>query len=410
MRKFGELDAYAALRSRNYGLLLTGHLLSHLGLQMLSVAVSWDLYQQTKSPIVLGNVGFVQIAPALLLGLHAGHIADRYDRRRIIIFAQALVLIGSALLAAASPSVILIYSALFLAAVARAFQWTARSAILPSLVAPEALHNALAWYSSATELGSVSGPALAGLLLASVGSKAAYVLQLGCAVVSMACYSLIRPPVPEERKDPPLAAVPMTRALREGLRFVWKDPLILPAISLDLFAVLFGGATALLPIYAAEILHAGARGLGWLRAAPSIGAISMAFLTAHLPRVRRPGRALLWAVAGYGAATVVFGVSRSLWLSFAMLVLVGACDNMSVVLRNSVVQTRTPDELRGRVSSVHGMFISSSNQLGAVESGWTAAWFGTVTSVVAGGLATLAIVAGFAARSSALRKWRVRHD
>ena len=192
------------------------------------------------------------------------------------------------------------------------------------------------------------------------------------------------------------------------LGFVWKDPLILPAISLDLFAVLFGGATVLLPIYAAEILHAGARGLGWLRAAPSIGAISMAFLTAHLPRVRRPGRALLWAVAGYGAATVVFGVSRSLWLSFAMLVLVGACDNMSVVLRNSVVQTRTPDELRGRVSSVHGMFISSSNQLGAVESGWTAAWFGTVTSVVAGGLATLAIAAGFAARSSALRKWRQR--
>jgi MFS family permease len=179
-------------------------------------------------------------------------------------------------------------------------------------------------------------------------------------------------------------------------------------ISLDLFAVLFGGATALLPIYAAEILHAGARGLGWLRAAPSIGAISMAFLTAHLPSVRRAGRALLWAVAGYGAATVVFGVSRSLWLSFAMLVLVGACDNMSVVLRNSVVQTRTPDELRGRVSSVHGMFISSSNQLGAVESGWTAAWFGTVTSVVAGGLATLAIVAGFAVRSSALRKWRQR--
>jgi len=408
MREFGELDAYAALRSRNYGLLLSGHLLSHLGLQMLSVAVSWDLYQQTKSPIVLGNVGFVQIAPALLLGLHAGHIADRYDRRRIIIFAQALVLLGSALLAAASPSVILIYSALFLAAVARAFQWTARAAILPSLVPSESLHNAVAWYSSATELGSVSGPALAGLLLASVGSKAAYVLQLGCAVVSMACYSLIRPPVSAERKDPPLAAVPMTRALREGLGFVWKDPLILPAISLDLFAVLFGGATALLPIYATEILHAGARGLGWLRAAPSIGAISMAFLTAHLPSVRRPGRALLWAVAGYGTATVVFGVSRSLWLSFAMLVLVGACDNMSVVLRNSVVQTRTPDELRGRVSSVHGMFISSSNQLGAVESGWTAAWFGTVTSVVAGGLATLAIVAGFAARSSALRKWRQR--
>jgi len=397
------LDAYVALRSRDYRLLLTGHLLSHLGLQMLSVAVSWDLYLQTKSAVVLGNVGLVQIAPALLLGLHAGHIADRYDRRRIVVLAQALVLIGSLLLASSSPSVLLIYSVLFLAAVARAFQWTARAAILPSLVPAEALHNALAWFSSATELGSVSGPALAGLLLASVGSRTVYVLQLCLATVSMACYYLVRPHG-SARVAP--APAPAAQALREGLGFVWKDPLILPAISLDLFAVLFGGATALLPIFAAEILHSDARGLGWLRAAPSIGAISMAFLTAHLPRVRRAGRALLWSVAGYGGATIVFGVSRSLWLSFAMLLLVGACDNVSVVLRNAVVQTRTPDQLRGRVSSVHGIFISSSNQLGAVESGWTAAWFGAVTSVVAGGLATIAIVAGFAARSAALRKWQ----
>jgi MFS family permease len=399
-----ELDAYAALRSRNYRLLLTGHLLSHLGLQMLSVAVSWDLYLATKSAIVLGNVGFVQVAPALLLGLHAGHIADRYDRRRIVILAQALVLIGSGLLLAAPPSVVLIYSVLFLAAVARAFQWSARAAILPGLVPSEALHNALTWFSSATELGSISGPALAGVLLASVGSKTVYVLQFACAAVSLACYYSIQLPAAQRPIAPDPARA--SEALREGLGFVWKDPLILPAISLDLFAVLFGGATALLPIFSAEILHSGARGLGWLRAAPSMGAISMAFLTAHLPAVRRAGLALLWAVAGYGAATVVFGVSRSLALSFVMLLLVGACDNVSVVLRNAVVQTRTPDQLRGRVSSVHGLFISSSNQLGAVESGWTAAWFGAVPSVVAGGLATIAIVTGFAARSSALRKWR----
>src|SRR5713101_1701004 len=187
MREAMGLDAYVVLRSRDYRLLLTGHLLSHLGLQMLSVAVSWDVYLQTKSAVVLGNVGLVQIAPALLLGLHAGHIADRYDRRRIVVLAQALVLIGSLLLASSSPSVLLIYSVLFLAAVARAFQWTARAAILPSLVPAEALHNALAWFSSATELGSVSGPALAGLLLASVGSRTVYVLQLCLATVSMAC-------------------------------------------------------------------------------------------------------------------------------------------------------------------------------------------------------------------------------
>jgi MFS family permease len=401
------LDAYAALRSRDYRLVLTGHLLSHLGLQMLSVAVSWDLWQETKSAVVLGNVGFVQIAPALLFGLYAGHIADRYDRRRIILLAQALVLTGSLLLAAGSATVLVIYAALFLAAVARAFQWTARTAILPNVVPQDALHNALTWFSSATEIGSVGGPALAGLLLASVGSRAVYLLQLGFAALSLICYWLVRTSPKAAPATLATPAVPASTALREGLGYVWKDPLILPAISLDLFAVLFGGATALLPIFAADILHGGARGLGWLRAAPSIGALSMAFLTAHAPRVRRAGRALLWAVAGYGAATAVFGFSRSLWLSFAMLVLVGACDNISVVLRNSVVQTRTPDQLRGRVSSVHGIFVSSSNQLGAVESGWTAAWFGAVASVVLGGVATLAIVAGFAARSKALRRWRI---
>ncbi len=373
---------------------------------MLSVAVSWDLYLQTKSAIVLGNVGFVQIAPALLFGLHAGHIADRYDRRRIILLAQALVLIGSLLLAIGSPTVLLIYAALFLAAVARAFQWTARAAIVPNVVPQEALHNALTWFSSATEIGSVSGPALAGLLLASAGSRTVYLLQLCFAILSLVCYYLVRTPAKTAAPAPVHApAVPVSTALREGLGYVWKDPLILPAISLDLFAVLFGGAVALLPIFSADILHGGARGLGWLRAAPSIGALSMAFLTAHAPRVRQAGRALLWSVAGYGTATVVFGFSRQLWLSFAMLLLVGAFDNISVVLRNSVVQTRTPDQLRGRVSSVHGIFISSSNQLGAVESGWTAAWFGAVASVVGGGLATIAIVAGFAARSKALRRW-----
>ena len=181
---------------------------------------------------------------------------------------------------------------------------------------------------------------------------------------------------------------------------------MLPVISLDLFAVLFGGATALLPIFALDVLHTGAQGLGWLRAAPSIGAMSMALLLAHAPRIRNAGTAILAAVAGFGAATVVFGLSHSLPLSFVMLVLTGAFDNVSVVLRQSLVQIETPDRVRGRVLAVNTIFISSSNQLGAVESGWTAAWFGAVPSVVGGGLMTIAIVAAFAARSSALRKWR----
>jgi len=369
---------------------------------MLSVAVSWDLYLQTRSAAVLGNVGFVQVAPFLMFALFAGHAADRYDRRRIMIFTQALVIAATFLLVSRPPSVTLIYSALFLTAAARAFQGPSRLAILPHVVAKDGLRNAITWNSSAQEIANVSGPAVAGLLLASVGSKTVYIVQLVCATLTLACFQLLR--VRRVEASPMVPSVDR-KELLEGIRFVRADKLILPAISLDLFGVLFGGATALLPIYAVEILHTGARGLGWLRAAQSLGAVSMAILTSHVPKPRRAGQTLLWAVGGFGAATIVFGISRSFWLSFAMLLLTGAFDNVSVVLRQSLVQTRTPDYLKGRVLSVQNIFVSCSNQLGAVESGWTAAWFGPVISVAGGGLATIAIVAAFAAGSAALRRW-----
>ncbi len=369
---------------------------------MLSVAVSWDLYQETKSAAVLGNVGFVQVAPFLLFALLAGHAADRYDRRRIMILTQTLVIAATMLLVSGSPSVLLIYSCLFVTAAARSFQGPSRLAILPHIVPEHGLRNAITWHSSAQEIANVSGPAVAGLLLASVGSRTVYVVHLVCAALTLACFQLLRVPRIEASR-----AVPSTdrKELLEGIRFVRADKLILSAMSLDLFGVLFGGATALLPIYAVEILHTGARGLGWLRAAQSMGAVSMAVVTSHRPRPRRAGRTLLWAVSGFGAATIVFGLSRSFWLSFAMLLATGAFDNVSVVLRQSLVQTRTPDYLKGRVLGVQNIFVSCSNQLGAVESGWTAAWFGPVISVAGGGLATMAIVAGFAAGSAALRKW-----
>ncbi len=396
------MDPYAAFRSRDFRFLLVGTSVATLGLQMLSVAVSWDLYLATRSAVVLGNVGFVQVAPFVVFALFAGHLADRHDRRRIMILTQLLLMAASALLATGSRSVPLIYTSLFLTAVARAFQGPARSAILPHVAPAGLLHNAITWSSSAQEIANVSGPAIAGLLLASAGSRTVYTVQLACTIVTLGCFYFLRVPA-EPARDAP---APSGQALLEGVRFVWKDKLILPAISLDLFAVLFGGATALLPIYAVEILHTGARGLGWLRAAPSIGAVSMAILLSHSPKAKHAGRILLWSVVGFGAATIVFGLSRSLWLSFAMLLLTGAFDNISVVLRNSLVQTETPDRLKGRVLAVNNIFISCSNQLGAVESGWTAAWFGAVTSVVGGGLATVAIVAAFAAGSVALRKWQ----
>ena len=391
-------------------MLLSGNLLSGFGLQMLSVAVSWDLYLQTRSAVVLGNVGFVQVAPFLLFALPAGHFADRHDRRRIMIATQILLIASSALLLTTSHSVALIYTCLFLTALSRAFQAPARVASLPNVVPPDLLRNAITWNSSVMELATIGGPAIAGVLLASAGSRTVYGVQFACATLTLVCYQFLRlrTQAPGEPQYPPSGKppAPTSGQVVEGIRFVWHDKLILSAISLDLFAVLFGGATALLPIYSVEILHTGARGLGWLRAAPSIGAISMALLQSHSPKAKPAGKVLLWAVAGFGAATIVFGFSRSMWLSLAMLALTGACDNISVVLRQSLVQTHTPDRLKGRVLAVQNIFISCSNQLGAVESGWTAAWFGAVTSVVGGGVATILIVTGFAASAAALRRWR----
>jgi len=371
---------------------------------MLWVAVSWDLYMATHSATVLGNVGLVQVVPFLLFALFAGHIADSYDRRLTMLLTQLLFLASSLVLAFGTRSVPLIYTCLFAVATARAFQGPARLAALPLIVPADVLRNAVTWNSSVQELASVSGPALAGALLAVGGSKLVYAVQAGCAAAVFVCFSLLR----FRRAAPGAADVkpPALRAIADGVRFVWRDRLILPAISLDLFAVLFGGASALLPIYAVEILHGGVHALGWLRAAPAFGAVTMAVATAHLPRVRRAGRAMLWAVAGFGVATIVFAVSRSFWLSFAMLVLTGAFDNVSVVLRQSLVQTETPDHVRGRVLAVNNIFISCSNQLGAVESGFAAAWLGVVPSVVFGGAATLAIVAAFWARAKTLRDWK----
>ena len=395
-------QAYAAFRSGDYCLLTGGNALSSFGMQMLWVAVSWDLYQATHSALVLGNVGLVQVAPFLLFALVAGHIADRYNRRNVMLATQAIFLLVSLVLATGARSVALIYVCLFFTATARAFQGPARSAMLPLVVPMEDLGNAIAWNSSTQEIASVSGPALAGFLLAAKGSWLVYAVQSGCAALTLICFLLLRFRPVELKASPPAL-----KSIVEGVRFVWHDKLILPAISLDMFAVLFGGATALLPIYSVEILHSGVHGLGLLRAAPSVGAVAMAIVLAHSRKILNAGKVLLWGVAGYGVATIVFGVSRWFWLSFAMLVLTGAFDNISVVLRHSLVQTHTPDRVRGRVLAVNNIFISCSNQLGAVESGLTAAWFGSaVGSVVFGGIATLAVVSAFAAKSKSLRRWQ----
>ncbi len=370
-------------------------------MQMLAVAVSWDLYLATRSPVVLGNVGLVQVAPFFLFALVAGHFADRYNRRYIILITQALTLASAMVLAFSGLSVAVIYACLFFNASARAFQGPARLSMLTQIVPVEDVGNAVAWNSSAQELASMGGPALAGILLAATGSRAVYLIQAGCSLLVMACYAAMRfRPKPVDRKT--ADKTPMS----EGMKYLFQDKLLLSVSSLDLLAVLFGGATALLPIYSVEILKGGVHTLGWLRAAPSVGAVLMALALAHSPKIERAGVWLLGAVAGFGVSTIVFGLSRSVWLSFAMLMLTGAFDNVSVVLRMSLLQTRPPDWVRGRVMAVNSIFISSSNQLGAVESGLAAAWLGAVGSVVGGGIATLVVAGGFAGFARKLRSWR----
>ncbi len=398
------MAAYAAFRSRNYRFLLAGIVLSSFSQQMLSIVVAWDLYQATRSPVVLGNVGLVQIVPVLLLTFAAGHVADHFDRRRILILTQAAVAgIGFVLAFSASwRGVTLIYSCLFLASVARAFQWPTSSSMLPHVVPPEHLANAINWNGTGRELATVAGPALAGLLLAWLGSPAVYLVQAGCGVLTLICFAALGAPRPSVVEAKPAGL----KAVGDGVRFVFREKLMLAAMSLDLIAVFFGGATALLPIYAQDILHIGAKGLGWLRAAPAIGAGSMAFVLAHSRPMRRPGPTLLAVVAGFGVATMAFAVSTSSWLSFLLLAATGALDSVSVVLRTYLVHSRTPDHLRGRVNAVNALFISCSNQWGAVESGLAAAWLGTVPSVVAGGAATVVVVGVIAVVSGSLRRWR----
>jgi MFS family permease len=387
-----EHDPYAALRSPDYSYLLAGNLLASVGTEMQSVAVGWELYQRTDSATALGLVGLVQFLPVLLLSLPAGHAADRYSRKRLLAAGQALMALASLGLAALSYAegpVPLIYVCLLVAGVSQAFSAPARWSLVPQTVPESALANAATWNSSGWQIASVVGPALGGGVIALTHRAGpAYLLGVLC---SVGCAALLVPIRVQSRAQP--AEELSLAALLAGIGFVRRTKLILATITLDLFAVLLGGAVALLPIFARDILECGPVGLGWLRAAPSLGALAMGMTLAHRPPLRRAGRALLLAVAGFGVATIVFGLSRNVVLSFVMLAATGALDNVSVVVRFTLVQLLTPDSMRGRVSAVTAIFIVSSNELGAFESGVTAQLFGPVASVVGGGVGTLVVVA-----------------
>jgi MFS family permease len=342
-------------------------------------------------PLALGLVGLAQVVPVFLFALPAGATADRYNRKRIVFLMEVVVVLASlglTFLSSTTGPLPLVYGCLFFFGLARAFKDPASSSLVAHAVPPEAFANAATWNSGAWQLATVLGPALGGLVMGVTHSATpVYALNAVAATVYVVLIAATRIDVPVVKREPM-----SLRSFAAGAEFVWKTKIILAAITLDLFAVLLGGVTALLPIFAKDILGVGPAGLGWLRAAPAAGAIVSAAIIAARPPFRRAGKTMLWAVAGFGAATIVFGLSRSFPLSLAMLALLGSLDQISVVIRGTLMLVQTPDALRGRVAAVHNVFVGASNELGELESGIAATLLNPVLAVVAGGVGTLLVV------------------
>jgi MFS family permease len=432
-------DPYAALRVANFRAYLAGNFFALIGRQAVVAAATWQVYRWTNSATALGLVGLVNVLPLLALSLPAGALADRHDRRRLIAICTAVIAVLNVALAALTfgraavpdlaplrwanelllrlalvfeqhappgslhfdePALPLIYLLLLVQACARILNWPARSSITPLLVPTPALSNAVTWSASTFEIATVAGPALGGFLIALADVPSVYALG---AALDVAFLLVLRRVTYFRAPTPAPAARRTWRDVLAGGEFIWRKKTILGASSLDLFAVLLGGATALLPVYADKILHVGPIGFGWLRAAPSLGAFAMAMWLAHRAPLERPGRALLWSVAGFGASILAFGLSPWFWLSFVALLLSGAFDNVSVVVRQSLIQLLTPDALRGRVTAVNQIFIGSSNEIGALRAGLMAAMIGPVGAVVWGGVGTIAVVAAIARMVPGLR-------
>ena len=383
---------------------------------MLQVALGWELYERTDSALALGLVGLATALPVIILALPAGDLADRIDRKRILVWSQIGFIIDSIALAALSywkGPVALVYVVILARGAIQAFNNPARQAMLPQLVPADVFGNAVTWASSGFQVAAVVGPGIGGIVIAlEGGATGTYVISTLLTAVYLWALIQIRGAAGIVEAGSERAAALAARArekmtyasLAAGMRYVRDTKEILAAITLDLFAVLLGGATALLPIFAKDILHVGPDGLGWLRAAPSVGALLVAISIAHRPPMRRAGPTLLIAVAGFGVATIVFGLSRSFMLSMVMLFLLGGLDGISMIIRSTLVQLRTPDEMRGRVSAVNSVFVDMSNELGGFESGALAALVGPVTAVVAGGVGTVIVVSAVALAWPELRQ------
>lgn len=388
-------DPYAAWRCPDYRFYSVGWFLLAFSKQVETLAVGVYLYDRTKDAMALGWIGLIQAMPVLLLAIFAGQMADRFDRRRIILIMTTvgtIVSVGLYWAALHQMAVGWIYLLLGIGAISQALGSPARSSLLPQVVPAELFSNAVTWNSSIFQIASMTGPAIGGLILgAEKNAPAAFGAVCLFRLLSVAAIALVRSRSPDRTGESI-----SVESLLAGIRFVARTKLILATISLDLFAVLLGGATYLLPIVAEDILKVDTRALGVLRSSEAIGAVVMGLLMAHLPPMRHAGRAMLWAVAGFGAATTVLGISTCYWLSVAMMFLLGALDNISVVVRHTLVQTLTPDAMRGRVSAVNNVFIVASNDLGGLESGFVAGLVGAPFSIISGGIGAILAVLGAA--------------
>lgn len=418
-----DAGAYSILRIADFARYLVGRFVASLGQQMLVVAIDWELYQRTHSALPLALVGLSLMVPMILFTVPAGHFADTFNRKKIILITTLVLTVtsgGLALASALSLNVRWIYFFLFITGAARTFLWPANAAFVTSLVPLNQLARAITFNSGAFQFSSVVGPAAFGAVLAltpnAVAHNSAWPVYALNGLASLLCFGLVLP-IKHLHKAKPAEPVSI-KSLAEGFRFVFQNKIILGTITLDLFAVLLGGAVTILPMFANDIFHVGPAGLGWLRNAMAVGAVICGFIIAHRPPLQKAGSAMLWAVAVFGVATVLFGLTNTncfgrwvvlpdalwFWFSFALLALAGAVDNISVVVRHSLVQILTPDEKRGRVSAVNSLFIGTSNELGGFRSGIVAFLFttptalgnaqatGAIVSTVTGGIGTILVV------------------
>jgi MFS family permease len=402
---------YQALRYREFRLYIIARFFFILVLNMQATLISWKVYDMTKDPFSIGLIGLTEFIPAVIMAFYAGHVIDRSDKRNVMLYAflgnlalttvlTIVTLSGTIEQIGQSNALLVIYAGVFVTGILRAFSGPTSFALVSQLVPKEHLPSATTWHSSSWQIAAVSGPALAGVLYGAIGiTHTFYLILTGFTICLIAMYGIGHKPAKQINREETVF-----QSIREGFRFVWKSRDILGTISLDLFAVFFGGATALLPYYADVVLKTGPEGLGLLRSAPAIGALVVLGVVTIRPLKKQQGRIMLFCVGGFGAMIILFGLSQLFWLSMFALFMSGVLDGISVIVRSTILQLKTPDHMRGRVASLNSIFVMSSNELGAFESGFTARLMGAVPAVVFGGCMTLAVVVTTWFKAPGIRK------